>query len=138
MENIISYKAEKSSHKPLLRELRGIHRGSYSLPSISPSHFLEASFFISFFLFSGRLLFLPPLGKKDSNSTGPNPLAKNRADIEVRAVPAKAATEASSSAGWAKEELPQQIPSESDFSVALTTTFSCSASILRHSAPIKV
>lgn len=133
MENIISYKAEKSSHKPLLRELRGIHRGSYSLPSISPSHFLEGFYFFIFWE-----TFFPPLGKKDSNSTGPNPPAKNRADIEVRAVPAKAASEASSSAGWAKEKLPQQIPSESDFSVALTTTFSCSASILRNGAAIKV
>lgn len=43
------------------------------------------------------------LSEKDSNSAGPNPPAKNRADIETRAVPAKAPTEASSSAGSAKE-----------------------------------
>lgn len=98
MENIILYKAEKSSHNPLLTKPREIHRSSYSLPSILPSHFLEL-FFLLFIFWESFF----PLSEKDSNSVGPNPPAKNKADIEVQAVPAKAPTEASSSTSLAKE-----------------------------------
>lgn len=70
MENIISYKAEKSSHKPLLTQLKEIHRGSYSLPSISPSHFLEV-FFFYIFLFSGETFFFLLSARKTVIPLGP-------------------------------------------------------------------
>lgn len=64
-----------------------------------------SDFFFPFFHFLGDFfsLSLSLPGRKDSNSAGPNPPAKNRADIEVRAAPAKAPAEASSSTGSAKE-----------------------------------
>lgn len=114
-----------------LIQAREIHR--YSLPSILPSCFFQLFFFFKFIFWETFF----PLREKDSNSAGPNPPTKNRADIEVRALPAKAPAEASSSAGWAKENCLSK-SHQRDFSVALTPTFCCLASILRNTAPIKV